>query len=100
MCVPILPLLREKLIDGFYHPIALFFFFHFYFLFMAVLGLRCYTWAFSSCCEQGLLSSCSAGPSHCSGFSGCGAQALGHKGFRGCGAQAQLQQGLQRAWAQ
>ena len=33
-------------------------FFKFYYLkklFLAVLGLPCYTWAFSSCGEQGLL---------------------------------------------
>ena len=28
------------------------------YLFLAVLGLHCCKWAFSSCCEQGLLSSC------------------------------------------
>ena len=36
---------------------------------------------FSSCREQGLLSSCSVRASHCSAFSCCGAQALGHQGF-------------------
>ena len=30
-------------------------FFYYYFLFLAVLGLRCCEWAFSSCSEQGLL---------------------------------------------
>ena len=30
------------------------------FFFLAVLGLRCCSWAFSSCGERGLLSSCSA----------------------------------------
>ena len=35
---------------------------------------------FSSCGKQRLLSSCGARASHCSGFSCCGAQALGHKG--------------------
>ena len=30
-------------------------FFKFIFLFLAALGLRCCTWAFSSCGEQGLL---------------------------------------------
>ena len=25
------------------------------YLFLAALGLRCYAWAFSSCCEQGLV---------------------------------------------
>ena len=46
------------------------------FLFLAALGLHCCSWAFSSCREQGLLSSCNAGTSHFDGFS-CGAQALG-----------------------
>ena len=46
------------------------------FLFLAELGLRCCTWAFSSCCEQGLLCSYSVWTSYCSGFS-CGAQAPG-----------------------
>ena len=32
---------------------------------------------YSSCGEQGLLSSCGVRASHCSGFSRCGAQALG-----------------------
>ena len=32
---------------------------------------------FSSCGEWGLLSSCGAGTSHCSGFSYCRAQVLG-----------------------
>ena len=38
-------------------------------------------WDFSSCSEQGLLSSCNAWASHSGGFSCCGAQALGHSGF-------------------
>ena len=42
------------------------------FLYLAVLSLR-----FSSCSEWGLLSSCWAQASHCSGFSCCRAQALG-----------------------
>ena len=40
----------------------------FFFFFLAVLGLRCCTWA---------LSGCSSRASHCSGFSCCGAPALG-----------------------
>ena len=52
----------------------------FYFmLFLVVLSLCCYVQAFSSCGKQGLLSSCSARASHCSGFSCCGAQALGKR---------------------
>ena len=46
-------------------------------LFLAVLGLRCCAQAFSSCSEQGLLSSGSTRASHCAGFSRWGAQALG-----------------------
>ena len=45
-------------------------------LFVFVLGLCCCTWAFSSCGEWGLLSSCGVWASCCSGFS-CRAQALG-----------------------
>ena len=48
----------------------------FYLLFLAVLGLRCCTHAFSSCSERELLR-CGAGASHCGGFSCCGARALG-----------------------
>ena len=47
--------------------------------FLAVLGLCCCTWAFSSCSGQGLLSSCSMWAFHCAGFS-CGA----HAGFSRC----------------
>ena len=36
---------------------------------------------FSSCGEQGLRSGCGAQASHCSDFSCCGAQPLGHVGF-------------------
>ena len=54
----------------------LFFSFYFY-LFLAVLGLHCCLGAFSSCGEQGLLSSCSSWAFHCGGFSCCGTQAQG-----------------------
>ena len=47
------------------------------FYFLAALGLHYYTRAFSSCSEQGLLSSCGTRASHCGGFSCYGAQALG-----------------------
>ena len=62
-------------------------FFKFFFLsfFMAVLGLHCCVQAFSSCSESGLLSSCGAWVSHCSGFSCCRAQALGYWEFSSCG---------------
>ena len=65
-------------------------------------------WAFPSCGEQGLLSTCGAWASHCSGFSGCRAQALGYSGsvivvirLSSCGAQGQQLQLLgSRAQAQ
>ena len=41
----------------------------------AVLGLHCCTWAFSSCGEQGLLSSCSGWASQLGGLSSCSTQA-------------------------
>ena len=39
---------------------------------------------FSSCGEQGLLSSCSVRASHCGGFFCCGAQALQLIGINSC----------------
>ena len=57
----------------------IFFFFRnlfFICLFLAVLGLRCHAHAFSSCGEWGLLF-VAVRASHCSGFSCCGARALG-----------------------
>ena len=48
----------------------------FIYLFLALLGLCCYIWAFYSCGEWGLLSNWSVWDSHFGGFS-CGAQALG-----------------------
>ena len=35
---------------------------------MVTMGLHCYEWAFLSCVEQALLSSCGAQASHCDGF--------------------------------
>ena len=35
--------------------------FHYLFQFLALVGLRCCMWAFCSCSEWGLLSSCGAG---------------------------------------
>ena len=61
---------------------------------MAVLGLCCCTWAFSSCGEGRARSTlhCGAWASHCGGFSCCGARALGAQasvvvapGFSSCG---------------
>ena len=50
--------------------------------YLAVLGLHCCTDFFSCCGERGLLSSSGAQASHCGGFSGCRAQALGRGDFR------------------
>ena len=44
---------------------------------LAVLGLWCCAWAFSSCNEQGLLSAFGVWASPCGGSSCCGVQALG-----------------------
>ena len=52
-----------------------------YFLFLAALGLCCCPPAFSSCREQGLLSSYSLWASHCGDISYCRAQTLGCAGF-------------------
>ena len=52
-----------------------------------MLGLCCCAWTFSSCSEQGLLSSCSSWASHCTDFSCCGARAPGHTDFSSCGAR-------------
>ena len=50
-------------------------------LFLVALDLHCCMQAFSSCSEQGLLSSCSARASHCSGLSCWAAWALEHMGL-------------------
>ena len=63
------------------------------FFFLAALGLHCCAWAFSSCGEQGLLSSCSLRASHCGSFSCCRAPALEPANFSSCGSQA-LERGL------
>ena len=65
---------------------------------LTALGLCCCMWTFSSCIEQGLLSSCCARVSHCSGFSCCRVQLLGCTGFSSCGAQAQLPCGMESSW--
>ena len=56
------------------------------YLFLVAVGLCCYTQAFSSCSEWGLLPSWSVWASHCGDFSCCGARALGHEGFSSYGA--------------
>ena len=74
-----------------------FLFLFFYFLLLAVLGLHCCPCAFSSCGEKGATLCCGARAYHCSGFSCCGAWALGARasvvvacGLSSCGARAQL----------
>ena len=59
------------------------------YVFFAVLGLCCCPQAFSRCSEQGLLSSCSAQASHCSGLF-LGKRGLQGVGFSSCAARAQL----------
>ena len=56
-------------------------FFEIFIYYLAVLGLHCCAWAFSSCSELGLLSSWGAQPSPFSGFSCCRAWALGQMVF-------------------
>ena len=51
-------------------------------------GLCCSKRAFSSCGEQGLLSGCCKGTSHCGSVSYCRAWALGHMGFSSCSSWA------------
>ena len=51
------------------------------YLFSTALGLRRCTQAFFSCRERGLLCSCSAWASHCSGFSCCRVLPLGLMGL-------------------
>ena len=60
------------------NPVYLFFFF------LIALDLHCCAWCFSSCGEQGLLSTCGVQASHWGGFSYCRAQALEH-GLCCCG---------------
>ena len=57
-------------------------------IFLAVLELHCYEGFFSGCGEQGLLFSCGAQVSHCSGFIYCQTWALGYMGFNGCSSWA------------
>ena len=48
----------------------------FYLFILAALGLHRFSWAFCSCSEWELVSSCGAKASHCGGFSFCRAQTL------------------------
>ena len=58
------------------------------FIYLFVFGCAGSLWAFSSCSEWGLLSSCGAQASFGVGFFSCSAQALGCMGFGGCNLQA------------
>ena len=80
----------ELLVHFFVHfPIGWWFFF----FFNSYLFICCHAPAFSSCGEQGLLSSCCAGDSHWSGFSYCRARALVYR-LHSCGTQAELLCGM------
>ena len=57
--------------------------------FLAALGLCGCAWVFSSCDEQGLLSSCDAQASHCSGSS-WQSTGSGHSGFSRCSLRVEL----------
>ena len=59
-----------------------------------MLGLCCYSWAFSSYGKWGLLSPCFLRASHYGDFSCCGPWVLGYSGFSSCGARAQLTHGM------
>ena len=67
---------------------VLFFFFGLQWVFVAEHSLFIAVTAFSSCGGQGLLSSCHARASHCSGFSCCRVGALRYAGFCSCCSQA------------
>ena len=56
---------------------------------LAVLGLHCRLWAFSSCSKQGYSSLWCRYSSHGGGFPCCRAQALGCMGFSSCDLWAQ-----------
>ena len=63
----------------------------FFFFFLQIFGCAgssLLSGLFSSCGKQGLCYSCGVQVSHCSGFSCCGAWALGPLGFSSCGSWA------------
>ena len=71
------------------------FFFFFYYLFIfGCSGSSLLRGLFSSFGERGLLSSCGAWASHCSGFSCCRAWALGRTAFCRCGTRALVARGM------
>ena len=63
-------------------------------LVLVALGLPCWVWAFCMWSQPGLLSSCGAPASHCSGFScgarapGAGASAVAAHGLSSCDSRA------------
>ena len=62
------------------------------FIYFWLYGVFIPAWLFSSCREQGILSTCGAQVSHCDGgFSWCRAWVLGHLSFSSCGTWAHLQ---------
>ena len=75
-------------VSTYFFLIFLFSFFKiFIYLFLAALGLRCCTRAFSSCRERGILC-CSAPASHCGSFSCSGARGSRRTGLMSCGSRA------------
>ena len=67
----VMVVILSKLLSLFLRASLLFFFFK------RLCWVFVVAWAFSSCGEWGLLSSCGTRASHCAGVSSCGAQALG-----------------------
>ena len=63
-------------------------FFMFIFIHFWLCWVLAASWAFSSCREQGLLSSCRPQAAHCTGFACCRAQAAGRSRVRSCGVWA------------
>ena len=64
-------------------------FIYLFILFLAALGLRCCTQAFSSRGERGATLHCSMQASHCGGFSLLQSTGSRHAGFSTCSTQAQ-----------
>ena len=72
-----MPLKHVHLFSDLFLYISLFIYFWLCWVLLAL-------WAFSSCCEQGLLSGCGARASCCSGFSCSVAEVQGCVGFSSC----------------
>ena len=95
-CFQVLALYYKHLCTDFCVNVSLLFFFKNKFIYLlAALGLRCCVRAFSSCNEWGATLRCGTRASHCSGFSYCGARALGMRAsivvtrrLSSCGSQA------------